>query len=161
MDAMTPSGLLTQKVIPRPFVIRPTEFPTFDSLLEHREMVRHLRLLPVKQEEEYAAYAEARSSGDADRMAALMTEGHPVVVARNSWSYWLPEGTEQHVVWWREGVTREEVAEKVARVLEAAGVTADRVVMFERPTADVGLLVRGTIPFYPHAHIWCAKRLDE
>jgi hypothetical protein len=160
LDAMTPEGLLSQKGIARPFVIRPAEFPTFDRLLAHREMVRHLRLLPVKQDEMYAAYMEARVAGHADSLAARMTKSARVRVAANAWSYWLPEGTEQHVVWWSKDVTRAEVAEEVARVLSASGLTADEVVMFERPNGGADL-VRGTIPMYPHAHIWCAKKLNE
>ncbi len=157
-SVLTPASLLASPPKDRPFVIRPLEFPTFESLLGVRDMVRLLRLLPVKQQDEYDRYAEDRASGIATPPELAPGE---VALLKNRYSYWLPQDTVQYVLWWGQGTSRDTVLSVLEGRLSASGVGLDRVVSFERSPVATSPLVRGTMREFPHMHVWVGSELVD
>lgn len=157
-NLMTPSDVLSRTDFEEPFVIRPSEFPTFDSLLEYRAAIRNLRLVPVKDPEVHAIYKAADHSALHAELLEQMSDCS-IGIAENRFKYWLPDDVDQYLVWVRDGVEDSRVHEFIS---VAAGVLdvplPGDLILFERPVGITSKLVRGTFPALRHIHFWAKKK---
>ena len=48
---LTPQSILQREELEKPYLIFPEDFKSFDDLLKVRELIRDLRLVPIKSDE--------------------------------------------------------------------------------------------------------------
>lgn len=153
-----PPELLTKEEFERPELIKPDWFPNFESLWERRDDIRHLKLLPVKTDEEYNRY-HASSKEELVLMARKMIETTPLTLAPNEFRYWLPDDLNQHILWVREDVTDDlQIWEFLAKVVKKWDLKNEELIIFERTLKTKAKIVRGSLPEVRHLHFWTKKK---
>src|SRR5947209_20432868 len=85
---MTPESLLGKVDFTEPRVIVPDRYPTFDSLLDEREAIRTLKLVPVKNDQQYAHY-HAQSREELLVQIQGYFDEEPLVLKQNQFPYYL------------------------------------------------------------------------
>lgn len=154
---MTPEELLERTEIEKPAVIIPEWYPTFDSLLAERERIRTLRLLPVKNDEQYAHYHN-QDKADLVREIEGYVQEAPLVLKQNHFPYFLPDDVEQSIIWMRDPDTdREKITGFIEGVMRESQLTPNEVILFERPMKTKSYLVKGTIQEVRHMHFWTRR----
>jgi len=154
LSLLTPADVLERTEFELPEVIVPWRFPNFEALLARREDIRTLRLLPVKNDEEYRRYHHQSKESLVSGVEAYLA-GSPIVLAPNQFPYFMPEDTSQNIVWMRNPNTSNgNLAQFLARLMRLFDVSLDQVILFERPMRTTSKLVRGTLPQYRHIHMW-------
>lgn len=134
-------------------VIIPEWYPDFDSLLERRDHIRELRLLPVKDDATHDLYNGTDKTMLEAELRLLLADS-PTLVMENRFPYWLPVDVRQYVLWTTED--REASARFLAAAVARIG---GEPIVFERPHGATGKLVRGTFPAIRHLHLW-VKKID-
>lgn len=112
---MTPKDVLRRITLPEPEKILPGIVQCYDDLLERREQIRNLRLLPIKTDEDRRAYKEM------DKMALLadleqQMNGSTLALDKNHFPYYLPPDTLQLIIWVRNSSTSRQ---HIARFIQA------------------------------------------
>lgn len=155
----TSQKFLTEGEYEIPTKILPDRFGNFQQLLDVREDIRHLKFLPVKEDEARATY-----NANKKRLAediAIMMGGRNIALSPNQHPYFLPPDVVQEIVWIKDGVEEETITEFMAFALHEMKVPVERVITFERPRtsriSNVPLL-RGTFPAIRHIHLWREKK---
>ena len=158
LGLLTPADVLERTEFELPEVIVPWKFPNFEALLARRDDIRTLKLLPVKNDEEYKRY-HSESREDLVRGVEGYLGGEPIVLAPNQFPYFMPDDVLQNIVWMRDpNTSNNDLAQFLERVMRLLDVSLDRVILFERPMQTASKLVRGTLPQYRHVHIWTKKQ---
>jgi len=154
LDLMTPEELFTQTEFPKPEPIHPGIYTSFDSLLEKREDIRNLRLVPVKSDEQYHRFhAQSQDALLAEVLENLKDTS--IRLAVNGYPYFLPEDLYQGIIWLKDPETsRIVIAEFIEEVLNKTGSTPEGIILFERPLKMDTKLVRGSFPAVRHVHFW-------
>lgn len=152
---MTPSNVLSATEFEEPFVIRPSEFPTFDTLLEYRAAIRNLRLVPVKDPEVHALYKSLDHSVLRAELESQMSDCN-IGIAENKFKYWLPDDVDQYLVWVKQA-EEERVHEFISVAAGVLDVNINDLILFERPLGITSKLVKGTFPAIRHIHFWTRK----
>jgi hypothetical protein len=153
---LTPRGVLEQRDFPRPFVIRPIEFPSFEKLLEHRDEIRDLKLVPVKDEVTHVIYNNQKKEDLLKDVLDWMRDSKTLIMP-NQFPYWLSDDVNQSLLWVKEGATDDDVFEFLRDCAYHFQLDLDRVIMFERPLNVTSTLVKGTFPQMRHIHLWRKK----
>lgn len=151
---MSPTELLTRVDFDVPEAIDPTNYPDFASLLENRERIRTLSLLPVKRDEQRQRYKAESQESLVDHVNGFL-DGDSMVFAPNEFLYSLPTDIDQNFVWIRDHTeSNREVARFVARCMEVMHMTSSQVILFERPFSTDAKLIKRTMPQFRHIHFW-------
>jgi hypothetical protein len=155
LKLMTPVEILEKRDnFEKAWPILPERFPTFDHLLEWREKIRDLVLLPVKSDE-MRAYYKTLDKNELAREVWEQLGDERFMFAGNKFPYMVPENTQQYILWIKDPMeTREEVAEHIKHIVQAMNFNLDDVILFERPVGITTQLVRGTFPLIRHVHLW-------
>ena len=154
LSLLTPADVLERTEFELPEVIVPWNFPNFEALLARREDIRVLRLLPVKNDEEYKRYHDQSKESLVSGVERYLAEGQ-IALAPNQFPYFMPDDTSQNIVWMRNpNTSNEDLARFLASLMRLFDVSLDRVIFFERPMQTTSKLVRGTLPQYRHIHMW-------
>lgn len=152
-DLMTPVELLRLVEHAPARKILPDIAMCFDDLLKLREEIRNLRLLPVKTDEQRAAYKLVDKQKELDELEL-------VKFARflpNKYPYLLPPDVNQELIWVRDFAHEEVVRVFIRNVLHLRRVPLSEVILFERPLQTETLLVKGTFNLMRHIHCWTRK----
>jgi hypothetical protein len=151
---LTPKELLARTEFEPPEVITPPSYPNFTSLVEARERIRTLQLLPIKTEHDHVLY----NAQPKEKLAGLVQEqlgGDALALAPNEFPHFLPDDVQQNVVWMQNPDTdRGEVAQFIARCMQRLGLSTEDVILFERPRETQSALVKPTLPGIGHVHFW-------
>ena len=151
---MTPDEILHQRDFPKPEVIDPFKYPSFDSLIGRRDDIRCLRLLPVKSDEEYARYHGIPKELLEGYVMDYLKDSK-LTMAINRFPYWLPEDLGQYIIWASNPhIPNLEIVEFIARIMPLAGLSLEEIILFERPKNINQRLIRGTFPDIRHIHLW-------
>lgn len=154
LGLMTPEELFTKVDFLKPEPIHPGIYTCFDSLLEKRDDIRNLRLVPVKSDEQYHRFhAQSQETLIAEVLEHI--KDTPISLAVNGYPYWLPEDLYQGIIWLKDPETpRIAIAEFIEEILERTGSSPEGIILFERPLNLDTKLVRGSFPAVRHVHFW-------
>lgn len=151
---MTPLSLINGDIAPdNPKKILPDVFSDFNSILDAREEIRHLRLLPVKHNSARAVY----HSISKDVLAAEVHQqlgDRQIILAENAYPYFLPPDVIQNIVWVTDSVSHADTINFIASRVIQLQINPDELILFERPRTSSTPLVRGTFPAVRHVHFW-------
>ena len=151
---MTPKELLAKQEFEKPLIIHPNQFNSFDLLVEYRDEIQNLKLVPVKDTVLHQKYnslnKEDLVKGIQDQLA-----DNQMVFSVNEYPYWLSEDVDQRIVWIKEGTEEDAVVDFISKSLTL--LDTDETVLFERPMGIKSLLIKGTIPHFRHVHVWIKK----
>ncbi len=154
----TPDEILAQTEFEEPYRIDPVIFPSFKSLLNRREYIRNLRLLPIKTDADQVTYHAQPHDSLKNLVSEYFGENDDLAMAPNKFPYFLPQDTHQYIVWIKDqNVGNERVFEFVAKAKVALAVPSDEIILFERPKNTKSKLVKGTLPEFRHVHFWIRK----
>jgi hypothetical protein len=154
LQLMTPVSILEQKEFERAWPILPERFPTFDHLLEWKEKIRDLILLPVKSDEMRAHYKTLDKNALAEDIWRKLGNER-WMFSQNEFPYMVPENTSQQILWIKDPLEpREEVAKFLSQIIQEHNYNLDDLILFERPLGISTLLVKGTFPLIRHVHVW-------
>ena len=147
----TPKHILLAENHPQPYLIFPEDFKSFDELLKHRDLIRDLRLVPIKSDEMQKYY----HSFDKDALLkTIQFNNSNFLFLKNSFPYYLPNDVEQNIVWIQENTPETEVIEFIDSKIQE--INTD-VILFERPFGIKTKLVKPSFPFIRHMHFWNKK----
>jgi hypothetical protein len=125
----------------------------FDWLLENRERIRMLQLMPIKDDYVRKVY----NAMDKDELARPILEefqkGIKVLMRPNDFPYALGRDVSQWLAWVPDDVGTEFVWDGIRAVVG----DLDSIVSFERNRSADGKLMKGTFPAIRHIHVWERK----
>ncbi len=151
---MTAKDLLDVSEFSRPKVINPYEYPDFSSLVQDRQEIRQLRLLPLKSDEEYKRYHDQTKDYLYSRVLSYLGDS-PMALAYNAFPYYLPEDLAQYLVWIKDTSTPEsEVLSFMAKSIEHLQIKPEELILFERSLKTTSKFVKGTFSEMRHIHFW-------
>ena len=145
---LTPPHILNKLEHDNPFIIFPDDFKSFDELLQCREDIRDLRLVPIKSDEMQIKY---HSIDKADLLSSINFENEDILFMQNNFPYMLPNDLNQMIIWIKEGTLEEKVIEFIEEKITLYG---EDVILFERPFNIKTKLVKGSFPLVRHIHFW-------
>lgn len=151
---MTPKSILEQTAFEQPIAIAPYIYHSFSELVADREMIRHLKLLPVKSSEARAFYHQQPKDLLYSRVLSYLGES-PIALASNGFPDMLPDDVGQFLVWIRNHeVSDEQVVQFIAQCMEKLNLSEEDLILFERSRKTTQPLVRGTFAEMRHIHFW-------
>lgn len=141
-------------------IIDTKNFPDFDSLKLQEDKIRKLDLVPRRSNEVQADYEQVPTD-DFVRLVEnyYFANGVGMALVRETHPTDLPADVDQHVVWFKDGTSKEEVAEFIGEFLVGQDLGTEDVILFERSRKTKTPLVGAAIYKYRHIHIWTRKRL--
>jgi hypothetical protein len=145
---LTPPHILNKLEHDNPFIIFPEDFKSFDELLQCREDIRDLRLVPIKSDQMQIKY---HSIDKADLLSSINFENEDILFMQNNFPYLLPNDLNQMIIWIKEGTLEEKVIEFIEEKITLYG---EDVILFERPFNIKTKLVKGSFPLVRHIHFW-------
>ena len=154
-ELLTSTEVLQQNEFELPKVIHPNSYRSFNSLLLHRDEIRDLKLVPVKDDVLHASYNAIRDDRKlVDDLLALI-RGDEFVLAPNKYPYHLPPGVEQYILWLRTPLApRIELVTFITQAMLFFQIEHDDIILFERPIGVKSKLVKGTFSAIRHVHVW-------
>ena len=151
---MTPCDMLAQIDFAQAMAIAPYQYFSFTDLLADRELIRNLRLLPVKSSADRAFY-HAQPKDELFRRVLGYLGDSDIALAKNAFPDMLPEDVGQYLVWVRDQQIREvEVLQFIAGCMQKLELTSEDLILFERSRNTNVPLVRGTFAEMRHIHFW-------
>lgn len=158
---MTPIYTRRETDFQQTFQIRNEIFKNFDDLYEHREKIRHLILLPIKEQSKRAYYATLDKHRLSEELLLKM-EDSTFMLSENDYPYEAPDDVQQYILWIKN---KEEsditIAKFIAKTMKALKIDINAAILFERPINTSTPLVRGTFPLIRHMHLWVKKINNE
>jgi hypothetical protein len=153
---LTPQSILQREEIEKPYLIFPEDFKSFDDLLKVRELIRDLRLLPIKSDEMQKYY---HSFDKNHLLETIKFDNSNLLFLKNQFPYMLPNDVEQHIIWIKERTSQEEVVKfidnKCIELFE--NNNSFQPILFERPFGMKTKLVKPSFPFIRHIHFLFKK----
>jgi hypothetical protein len=157
LSLLTPRYLLEQTDFPAPELIHPENYPNFDALLEERERIRTLQLLPVRTPEDRKHYQSQPQEQMRSTVESYL-EGTDFALQRNPFPYHLPSDVGEHIVWIKDKeASPEAISEFLAPSLTKIKHTPDSIILFEKSHLTQTKIVRGTYPHRRHIHLLLKK----
>lgn len=139
-------------------MISPTEYPTFDTLLKHRQSIRDLQLVPKRRPEMQVEYDRMPRELFLFIVNRFYLDWSPVSITTELYPYDLPPDLQQYVVWLYPEVGTDYLAASfIANVINLMGLTSNDVIMFERSSLAKKNLLRPSLPEVRHIHLWLRK----
>lgn len=143
-----------------PQIIRPSLVHNFDDLVNYRNEIRRLELVPVKTPEVHDLYNGLDKTMLLRGLREAMGD-EPIVMLENQYPYALPPDTNQYLIWYDQNSwvnSRELIAAFLGILLTHMEVEPNDFVSFERPLTGNAKLIRGTFRQLNHLHLWTRKR---
>lgn len=150
---MTPVVLLSQSEFDRPDIILPEKFNSFEDLLDRREEIKNLKLVPIKNEYMHNLYNSLDRNELLEEVNSHLVDSN-ITQTANKYPYWLPEDVSQTLIWVKEGTGELEIYFFLARLLSRLEKSPADIILFERPSHTKSTLVKGTFPAVRHIHLW-------
>ncbi len=132
-----------------PSIIFLEDFKSFEQLWNYRDLIKELKLVPIKSDEIHTKY---HSISKEDLIASINFENENVIFRENKYPYLLPDDISQNIIWIKEGVSEEIVEKFIEEKLTKYG----KAIVFERGISDIKM-VKGSFPFLRHWHFWHKK----
>lgn len=150
---LTPDSILKTKEFDEPYFIAPQDFKTFDDLLEYKDAIRDLKLVPLKDDTTHDKY---NSSNKAEMLELLKNslDGDIIVTSINEYPYHLPADCEQNLIWIVPETDNVTVHLYISLLLKYLELDLKDVIFFERPLNIKSKFVKGTFPYLRHIHFW-------
>ena len=148
---LTSQNILIKEELDKPYLIFIEDFKSFDDLLKVRELIRDLRLVPIKSDEMHIKY---HATDKEELMASIDFSNNNVIFMENKFPYMLPEDVSQNIIWIKDGTKQSEVLYFIYNKIMEYGL---EVILFERPNNIKTPLVKGSFPYIRHIHFWCRK----
>lgn len=145
---LTPPHILNKIEHDNPFIIFPEDFKSFDELLQCRNDIRDLRLMPIKSDELQIKY---HSIDKNDLLNSINFDNQDILFMSNQFPYMLPDDLNQMIIWIKQGTSEEKVIEFIEQKITLYG---EDVILFERPFNIKTKLVKGSFPLVRHIHFW-------
>ncbi len=147
-ELLTPKYILNKITHEKPYVILPQDFKSYDDLLKHRDMIRDLKLVPVKSEEIHQKY---NSLNKEELLKNFDFSKSPILFQKNEYPYLLPLDVNQYLIWVQNGTPEDMVLEFLQNKIDEYG---DDVIIFERSLNIETPLVKGSFKHLRHIHFW-------
>ncbi|OGD64030.1 hypothetical protein A2160_04540 [Candidatus Beckwithbacteria bacterium RBG_13_42_9] len=161
LNLMTPGEVLVQ-IEHEPEIIDPTRYLSFDSLLNARESIRNLRLVPRRSDEIQKAYEQMGRNDFLNIVRNHYLNGSVLAFVRELFPSDLPPDTGQYVFWIKESdLDNFTIAQHLAEVMETFGLGINDVILFERSRVTQTEFVKAAIPEFRHIHVWTRGRIIE
>jgi hypothetical protein len=145
---LTPPHILSKSEHDNPYIIFPEDFKSFDELLQCRDDIKELRLVPIKSDEMQIKY---HSVDKTDLLSSINFEYEDILFMENQFPYMLPNDLHQMIIWIKQGTTEEKVIQFIEEKITLYG---EDVILFERPFNINTKLVKGSFPLVRHIHFW-------
>ncbi len=156
-QVLTPERLLACGYFLPPRPIFMSQYPDFDALLKSRDEIRTLGLLPIKSETVYQQYKQTPLNQLNAQVEAILS-GEQLAVADNAFPYFLPRDVRQLLIWADDNVSKFDINDFCARLMQSFGLEIGDVISFERPRKVEAKLLRGTFPQKRHIHFWTRRK---
>ena len=150
-NLLTPNHVLNKEHYEKPAIIFPNDFKSFGDLYIHRDLIRHLELVPIKSDEMHKKY---HATDKEELMASIDFSNNNIIFMENKFPYMLPEDVSQNIIWVKDGTKQSEVLYFLYNKILEHGLDS---IIFERPNNITTKLVKGSFPFIRHIHFWCRK----
>lgn len=153
---LTPQSILQREELEKPYLIFPEDFKSFDDLLKVRELIRDLRLVPIKSDEMQKYY---HSFDKNYLLETIKFEDSNLLFLKNQFPYLLPSDVQQYIVWIKQGTSQKEVIQFIdTKCIELfENDNSFQPILFERPFTAKTKLVKPSFPFIRHIHFWFKK----
>lgn len=156
----TPKEILEFDVYPRPKIISPEVFTSFDSILPFKDKIRKLTLVPIKDDNMHAIYNSTTDKSVLIEELNKYFSISEIFLLENQFPYWLPNDLEQNIIWIKNSeISEKEILEFITKCAKYLNTDINKLILFERPLKTTSLLVKGTFPAYRHIHFWIKKQL--
>lgn len=141
-------------------IIDTKTFPNFESLKAQEAEIRDLDLVPRRSDVVQQDYEQV-STGEFIRLVEeyYFAGGERMALVRETHPTDLSSDVDQRVVWFKDGATKEEIAEFIGGFLVEGGLGIKDVILFERSRKTNTPLVGAAIHKYRHIHIWTRKKI--
>jgi len=154
MALMTPSDIRDQSEHTCT-TITALDCPTFDFLMQMRQGIRNLGIVPLRA---------ALIQHDYDRMTKetflwvvryCYLDKTLIALVKELYPYDIPSEVGQYIVWVRDSsVSDYAIAEFIAKIILISDLTVDDMILFERSKATKTHFVQAAIPEFRHIHMW-------
>ena len=146
---LTPYSVLNQNSYEDPYLILEGDFKDFKDLLKYRNMIRDLKLVPLKSVEMQKTY----HSIDKDKLIECIDfSDSNIIFLKNQFPYVLPDDIVQNIVWIKSGASENSVISFLLNRIKKIGT--EDIILFERPLNIKTKFVKGSFPFIRHIHFW-------
>jgi len=153
IDILTPNSVLCSEEHSKPFIIFPEDFKSFEDLLKVKDLIRDLKLVPIKSDEMQLYY---HSFTKEELLKTIQfDENSNFLFIKNSFPYILPEDVEQYLIWIKEDTDQEQVIKFIEE--KCLELNTKDIILFERPFGIKTKLVKPSFPFIRHIHFWYKK----
>jgi len=153
IDILTPNSILCSEVEhSKPFIIFPEDFKSFEDLLKVKDLIRDLKLVPIKSDEMQLYY---HSFTKEELLKTIQFKDSNFLFIKNSFPYMLPEDVEQYVIWIKQDTKQEQVINFIEE--KCLALNTKDIILFERPFGIKTKLVKPSFPFIRHIHFWHKK----
>jgi len=158
MSLMTPKWIRDQEAHERE-IISTNAYPTFDSLLRARNLIRDLRLVPAKSESSQADAKNMPRDIFLDIIKTHYLSDSPISLVKELFPSDISEDTSQQVIWILDNSIPDfPIARFVAQTLKLRKLSTDDVILFERSNRTTTPFVKTAIPEYRHIHMWTRNK---
>ena len=153
---LTSQNILIKEELDKPYLIFIEDFKSFDDLLKVRELIRDLRLVPIKSEEMQKYY---HSFDKNQLLETIKFDNSHCLFLKNQFPYMLPNDVEQYIIWIKDNTSQKEVFEFIdKKCIDLFELNNDfQPIIFERPFGMKTKLVKPSFKFIRHIHFWYKK----
>lgn len=153
---LTPQHILQKEELEKPYLIFTEDFKSFEDLLKVRELIRDLRLVPIKSDEMQKHY---HSFDKNYLLETIKFQNSNFLFLKNHFPYMLPDDVEQFIIWIKDGTSQKDVIEFIDnKCIDLFEINNNfQPILFERPFIAKTKLVKPSFPFIRHIHFWFKK----
>lgn len=149
-NLLTPKNILQKEEHEKPFIIFSQDFKSFEDLLEVKELIRDLKLVPIKSDKMQQYY---HSFNKDQLLNQIKFDTSNILYLENNFPYLLPEDVSQNIIWIKENTSDNEIFSFIEEKISKLG----DVILFERSPLIKTKLVKSSFPHIKHIHLWHKK----
>lgn len=149
-ELLTPSHLLQKEEHDKPYIIFPQDFKSFEELLKVKDLIRELKLVPIKSDKMQEYY---HSFNKDQLINQIIFDTSNILYLENNFPYLLPEDVSQNIIWIKENTSDNEVFSFIEDKISKLG----EIILFERSPLIKTKLVKSSFPHIRHIHLWHKK----
>jgi hypothetical protein len=149
-NLFTPKNLLEQEEHDSPYIIFPQDFKSFEDLLKVRDLIRDLKLVPIKSDKMQEYY---HSFSKEQLLNQINFINSNILYLENNFPYLLPEDVSQNIIWIKENTSDTEIFNFIEEKISQLG----DIILFERSPLIKTKLVKSSFPHIRHIHLWHKK----
>ena len=148
-NLLTPEHILQKEEHQKPFIIFPQDFQSFNDLLQVKDLIRDLKLVPIKSDEMQKYY----HSFSKEELLNQIKFSSNILYLENNFPYLLPKDVSQNIIWIKEETSDTEILNFIEEKISHLG----DVILFERSPLIKTKLVKSSFPHIRHIHLWHKK----